>query len=172
MSKVFFSMIIWTFFQTSDVIFRYQKCYLPNALRVFFYLDLYYTCRSSLIISLFSRQVFGSIGQQLPAVGCWGRWGLSTSCFIYSFGYLFIFLFSFSFSFLLIYLLIYSLIHSFMHSSQVFVKRITPTSFSLGRGSTTCWSMGVQRFSPSSRSLSSPSKMPSTRETPEQSALH
>ena len=36
-------MIKWTFFQTSEDIYRYQKCYLPNALRPtsFSYLDLY-----------------------------------------------------------------------------------------------------------------------------------
>ena len=36
-------MIIWTFFQTSEDISRYKKCYLPNALRPtrFSYLDSY-----------------------------------------------------------------------------------------------------------------------------------
>ena len=36
-------MIIWTFFQTSEDIYRYKKCYLPNALRPtsFSYLDSY-----------------------------------------------------------------------------------------------------------------------------------
>ena len=36
-------MIIWTFFQISEDIYRYKKCYLPNALRPtsVSYLDLY-----------------------------------------------------------------------------------------------------------------------------------
>ena len=44
-------MIIWTFFQTSEDIYRYKKCYLPNALRPtsFSYLDSY--CELSLSLS-------------------------------------------------------------------------------------------------------------------------
>ena len=42
-SKFYLPMIIWTFFQTSEDIYRNKKCYLPNALRPtsFSYLDSY-----------------------------------------------------------------------------------------------------------------------------------
>ena len=42
-SKLCLPMIIWTFFQTSEDIYIYKECHLPNALRPtsFSYLDLY-----------------------------------------------------------------------------------------------------------------------------------
>ena len=46
-------MIIWTFFQTSEDIYRYEKCYLPNALRPtsFSYLDLYCELASTIYMA-------------------------------------------------------------------------------------------------------------------------
>ena len=55
-SKFCLSMILWTFFQTSEDIYRYKKFYLPNALRPtsFSYLNSY--------CGQLTLHIFGSIG--------------------------------------------------------------------------------------------------------------